>query len=68
MKFIINLKQKKIISIDKNRVIDFMQWKYEQLMNILKTIYYENNISINSGIFTFNFLLIKKRKKPCYYY
>ena len=54
MKFIINLKQKKIISIDKNRVIDFMQWKYEQLMNILKTIYYENNISINSGIFTFN--------------
>ena len=60
MKFIINLKQKKIISIDKNRVIDFMQWKYEQLMNILKTIYYENNISINSGI--------KKRKKPCYYY
>ena len=33
MKFIINLKQKKIISIDKNRVIDFMQWKYEQLMN-----------------------------------
>jgi len=37
MKFIINLKQKKIISIDKNGVIDFMQWKYEQLMNILKT-------------------------------
>ena len=36
MKFIINLKQKKIISIDKNRVIDFMQWKYEQLYEYSK--------------------------------